>query len=168
MSVKCFNDVMQNAIEVRIGKMPVRIASLSGQFLIKLDAWLDRNDRTMKDAYDMMYILSLYYDVRAVVEGITPPSSVDLNVEDNSDGLIILGAMWLADDISHQLSIEHLQYYAEILARELGYGADSRLIVQCYKSVPKDSKLTFEDVYSAWERIRLGLEREMEIKKCLR
>lgn len=58
MSVRCFADVMQHADKVTVDDLfAFHIASLSGQFLIKLDAWNDRHLTTKKDAADMYYIL---------------------------------------------------------------------------------------------------------------
>ena len=50
---------MEHAIPVKINEeFTVYIASLAGQFLIKLDSWMDRHDRDHKDAEDMYYILA--------------------------------------------------------------------------------------------------------------
>ena len=62
MSVKGFDEVLSEAITVNIdGEFDIRIASLHGLFLLKFNAWLDRNIETSKDAEDMSFILSNYF-----------------------------------------------------------------------------------------------------------
>ena len=51
MSVKGFDEVLDEAIRVSIdNEFEISIASLHGLFLLKLNAWLDRNIGTNKDA----------------------------------------------------------------------------------------------------------------------
>ncbi|MBP5327152.1 MAG: hypothetical protein J6Y98_04490 [Bacteroidales bacterium] len=62
MSVRCFSEVMNQADRVTVeGEFSFRLASLSGQFLLKLDTWSDRHYNTRKDAADMVYILQNVY-----------------------------------------------------------------------------------------------------------
>lgn len=62
MSVKGFAEVLREAITVCVdNEFEIRIASLHGLFLLKLNAWLDRNIGTNKDAEDMWYIVDNYY-----------------------------------------------------------------------------------------------------------
>ena len=62
MSVKGFDEVLSKAITVSIdNEFEIKIASLHGLFLLKLNAWLDRNIGTNKDAEDMWYIVDNYY-----------------------------------------------------------------------------------------------------------
>lgn len=53
MSVKGFNEALSKAATVSIDdKFKIKIASLQGLFLLKFNAWLDRNTCTNKDAED--------------------------------------------------------------------------------------------------------------------
>lgn len=62
MSVKCFKDVMSMSDTVMIDDaITLKMATLSGQFLIKFDTWLDRHLLTDKDAADMLYIMDNFY-----------------------------------------------------------------------------------------------------------
>ncbi len=62
MSVKGFDEVLSEAITVSIDdEFEIKIASLHGLFLLKFNAWLDRNVKTSKDAEDMSFILSNYF-----------------------------------------------------------------------------------------------------------
>ena len=81
MSVKCFADVMENAIPISVNdEFTVHIAPLAGQFFIKLDSWMDRHDRDHKDADDMFFILGKFY-MTSVMDGQTPTDDVDDNEE---------------------------------------------------------------------------------------
>lgn len=63
MSVKGFNEALSECITVNIDdEFDIKIASLHGLFILKLNAWLDRNIKTSKDAEDMSFILSNYFN----------------------------------------------------------------------------------------------------------
>ena len=86
MSVKCFTEVMNRSMPITIDKLfNINIATLAGQFLIKLDAWNDRHtaEYDSKDADDMFLILSRYHDAYIKEPNITPPDAVDYNNHDN-------------------------------------------------------------------------------------
>ena len=62
MSVKGFDEALSDAITVNVDdEFDIKIASLHGLFLLKFNAWLDRNIQTSKDAEDMSFILSNYF-----------------------------------------------------------------------------------------------------------
>lgn len=64
MSVKNFDEILNNAITVLVdNEFEVKIVSLSGLFMLKMNAWVDRHNTTSKDAEDMYYIISNYHDV---------------------------------------------------------------------------------------------------------
>lgn len=165
MSVKSFNDVMAKAVEVKIGAFPVRIATLSGQFLIKLDAWLDRNDRTSKDAYDMLYILSKYYYSKLLQPDSQIPDDVDLSVEDNTDGQIIYGSMWLASDLRQVLSTKHLEYYVGVISDEVEKGPKSRLLQHFINYMDIDDDDNYTNIYNVWSNINRILNDELARRK---
>lgn len=49
ISVKCFTDVMDHSIAVSINNsFDVNIATLAGQFFIKLDSYMDRHTKNLK------------------------------------------------------------------------------------------------------------------------
>lgn len=165
MSVKSFNDVMASAIDVEIGEVPIKIATLGGQFLIKLDAWLDRNDRTSKDAYDMLYILSKYYYAHLLQPDVQIPDDVDLDVEDNTDGQIIYGAMWLASDLRPVLSTEHLEFYAGIIGHEIDKGPDSRLLQHFINYMGIDDDDNYATMRKVWSCIQHIFSDELAKRK---
>lgn len=125
MSVKGFDEVLSEAITVSIdNEFEIRIASLHGLFLLKLNAWLDRNIGTNKDAEDMWYIVDNYY-LANEGRGVHP----EVYELDGFD-LIVGGAYWMAHDIADLLSQEQIAYYADVIRKEIEREEDSRLVVQ--------------------------------------
>lgn len=165
MSVKCFNDVMSKAIDIKIGEVPIRIATLCGQFLIKLDAWLDRNDRTSKDAYDILYILSKYYYAKLLQPDAEIPDDVNFNVEDDTDGQIIYGSMWLASDLCQVLSTKHLKYYTDLISNEIDKGPDSRLLQHFINYMDIDDDNNYANILKVWSNIKRILNNELAKRK---
>lgn len=126
MSVRCFDDVMAHADTVSVDNaLSFRIASLSGQFLIKLDAWSDRHALTKKDASDMVNILRNVYVAYALSRQALPP---EINIEASEFDVVVAGAEWIASDLCLILSKEHRQFYATMLQNEVNQEEDSVLI----------------------------------------
>ena len=126
MSVRCFEDVMRSADKVTVnGDFAFRLASLSGQFLIKLDTWNDRRMKTKKDAVDMAFLLQNIYVAYALAHDGLPPE-VDTNTEQFD--VIVAGAEWMAADLKKILSDKHRHFYAEMLRNELAKNEESPLL----------------------------------------
>ncbi len=126
MSVRCFEDVMRYADNVQIEEdYTFRIASLSGQFLIKLDTWQDRHLRTKKDATDMVFILQNIYVAYALSHDALP---VEIDIDAEHFDVVVAGAEWIASDLKNILSEEHKVYYAQLLDSELSQNEDSPLL----------------------------------------
>ena len=157
MSVKCFEDVMKEAVTVTIDDLvEVKMAPLCGQFLIKLDSWNDRHSATDKDAEDMLFILKNYLDIQLLCQNDnTPPDAV--NFEDESTNTIIWGAQWLAYDISKLLTKEHLQFYTELISKEIEQEEKSELIYHFMKYYGNkevdDISNYYESCRSIWNEI---------------
>lgn len=125
MSVKGFDEVLSEAITVSIdNEFKVKIASLYGLFLLKFNAWLDRNAKTSKDAEDMSFILSNYF--LANLDREIHPEVYDW---ENFDEYIV-GGYWLAHDLVTLLDAKQLNYYKEVIEGELTKEEESRLINQ--------------------------------------
>lgn len=145
MSVKGFDEVLSEAITVNIDdKFDIRIASLHGLFLLKFNAWLDRNIETSKDAEDMSFILSNYF-----------MANLDRNVytevydwEDFDE--YIVGGYWLAHDLLLLLTKEQIVYYRGCIEKELENEDESRLFNQILEH---SYGLTYETVKGAWRTI---------------
>ena len=126
MSVRCFDDVMAHADRVLVdNSFSFHLASLSGQFLIKLDAWSDRNALTKKDASDMVHILRNVYVAYALSRQALPP---EINIEASEFDVVVAGAEWIAADLTQMLSKEHRQFYATMLQDEVNQEENSALI----------------------------------------
>lgn len=125
MSVKGFDEVLSQAVTVKIDdEFEIKIASLHGLFLLKLNAWLDRNLSTNKDAEDMWYIIENYYFANEG-RGVRP----EVYELDGFD-LAVGGAYWMAHDIADLLDKEQLIFYRDILRKEVSLEEDSRLMLQ--------------------------------------
>lgn len=145
MSVKGFDEVLSEAITVNIdGEFDIRIASLHGLFLLKFNAWLDRNIETSKDAEDMSFILSNYF-----------MANLDRNVYtevydwENFDEYIV-GGYWLARDLLLLLTKEQIVYYKGCIEKKLEKDDESKLFNQI---IEHSYGLTYETVKGAWQTI---------------
>lgn len=154
MSVRCFVDVMRFADKVIVDDtFVVWMAPISGQLLIKLDAWLDRHLKKDTDASDMMYLLKNVYGAYVAVK---EPLPREVNLEDADFDVIVAGAQWMAAELRTMLTIEHRLYYSEILEKELAQEESSALMQDLVR-------------YSGDERHWSVLERAIcELAKILR
>ena len=158
MSVKCFTDVMDHSIAVSINNsFDVNIATLAGQFFIKLDSYMDRHTKNHKDADDMFFILEKYY-VSKVLDSDEIPDDVILE-EDNE---IIRGAQWLASEIKHILSDEHLADYSDMIKTELDKKTESDLIKDFIKLYGDEKDDAYDVSLSIWTNIYDILNKEIE------
>lgn len=145
MSVKGFDQVLSNSITVSIdNEFSVKIASLHGLFVLKLDAWVDRNLVTSKDAEDMSFILQNYF-MANMDRGI---HSEVYDWEDFDE--YVAGAYWIAFDIANLLKKEHLTYYIDTIKDELKKEEESRLINQI---VENTRSLNYDTIRKAWQMI---------------
>lgn len=145
MSVKGFNEVLSEAITVNIdNEFNIKIASLHGLFLLKFNAWMDRNIRTSKDAEDMSFILSNYF-MANLDRGIHQEVYEWVNFED-----FRVGGYWLAYDLVSLLSPLQLRYYTNAIQSELDKGEESRLINQMLENT---HGLRYELIRDTWQVI---------------
>lgn len=145
MSVKGFDEVLSEAITVSIDdEFKVKIASLHGLFLLKLNAWLDRNAKTSKDAEDMSFILSNYF-----MANLDREIHQEVYDWENFDEYIV-GGYWLAHDLVTLLNVNQLNYYKEVIEGELAKQEESRLINQM---IENSYSLKYETAREAWQVI---------------
>lgn len=160
MSVKCFQDVLSHAVKVNINdSFSVFMAPLCGQFLIKLDAWIDRHDRVDKDASDMLYILSKYF-LTMLLSASEIPEEVDIEHDSTSDNLIA-GAQWIASDLKGILSSEHLKYYIDFIEEEMSQETESKLIGQFVHYLGDENEDVVEITKNIWKSIQHVFEQEL-------
>lgn len=138
MSVKGFDEVLSEAITVSIdNEFNIKIASLHGLFLLKFNAWLDRNISTSKDAEDMSFILTHYFSAN-IDRGIHP----EVFDWENFDEYIV-GGYWLAYDLRPLLNKSQIGYYNDCFKKELEMEENSMLINQILEN---SHSLTYEQV----------------------
>lgn len=159
MSVKCFADVMGNAIPISFNnEFTVHIAPLAGQFFIKLDSWMDRHDRDHKDAEDMFFILDKFY-LTSIMDGQIPPDDVDLDKED-----LIRSAQWIGSNMRDTLSTDHLNYYSEKIHEELIKGTESELLKDFIKLYGDEKEDANETSCAIWNSIYEVLNKEISVR----
>ncbi len=164
MSVKCFEDVMARSLSVSIDdNITFQIAPLCGQFLIKLDTWIDRHAKTNKDAVDMYYFLTKYYTTK-VMNGATPPDEIYLSDDKEDLELDILSARWLALDIAKLLSDEHLKYYINIIQDELSKEENSTLLYHFMNNFSDGKEDKYEASFNIWGAIKDFFSKELETR----
>lgn len=145
MSVKGFDEVLSEAITVSIDdEFKVKIASLHGLFLLKFNAWLDRNAKTSKDAEDMSFILSNYF-----MANLDREIHQEVYDWENFDEYIV-GGYWGAYDLVTLLNTKQLNYYKEVIEDELTKEEESRLINQM---IENSYGLKYETVRDTWQAI---------------
>ena len=160
MSVKCFADVMKNAIPISIdGEFTVHIAPLAGQFFIKLDSWMDRHDLDHKDADDMFFILDKFY-MTSIMDDQIPTDDVD---NDNKEDLI-RGAQWIASYMRSLLSKDHLSYYSNKIKEELDKETESELIKDFILLYGDEKEEAYETCYAIWHKIYEILNKEISAR----
>lgn len=154
MSVKGFDEVLSEAITVNIdNEFDIKIASLHGLFLLKFNAWLDRNVETSKDAEDMSFILSNYF--MANLDRNAYPEVYDWEKFDE----YIVGGYWLARDLLLLLTKEQIAYYNGCIAKELEKDDESRLFNQI---IEHSYGLTYETVKETWQIIADVFQKAIE------
>lgn len=153
MSVLGFSAADETSIKVMIDEeIEIKIASLSGIFLLKISAWNDRNHKTNKDADDIGFILNNYLEINRekayeFYEEVYP--------EDHT--IITGGATLLGKDILMALKNHEAAKIKiiEILEKEIAAEEESRLINQI---VETHRTLGYDDVFKSIKNIALQLK----------
>ncbi|MDY5900646.1 MAG: nucleotidyltransferase [Candidatus Limisoma sp.] len=154
MSVKGFNEVLSEAITVNIdNEFDIKIASLHGLFVLKFNAWLDRNVQTSKDAEDMSFILSNYF-----IANLDRNGYPEVYVWQTFDAYFV-GGYWLARDLLLLLTKEQIAYYKDCIEKELEKDDGSRLFNQI---IEHSYGLTFGTVKKTWQIIADVFQKAIE------
>lgn len=150
MSVLGFKAADEASLPVRIDdETEIKIATLSGIFILKIIAWKDRHKRNNKDADDIGFILGNYlsiYEERAAT-----------NYYDEVYGQeffknTVAGAVLLGIDIRELLKrhVETLATILEILLEEINKKEESKLINQILET---HRSLYYEEVQQSLQNI---------------
>lgn len=144
MSVSGFTDVVKHALEISVDdSFVIHVATLPGIFILKLNAWSNRNIETNRDADDMAFIISSYLEIneqRAVDE--------NYDLYENDDFTTFnAGAALLGRDMKAILkeNPEILNEFVGILRAETDLIEDSKLINQMMET---HALLNYEEVYN--------------------
>ena len=125
MSVKGFNEALDRPINVCIDdSFDIKVVSLQGLFVLKLNAWLDRNLQSNKDAEDLWCIIDNYYyanEHRGIYPEVYDIENFDLSVA---------GAYWLAKDLCQILAKDTINYFRNVIMAEIENDGGGRLVMQ--------------------------------------
>lgn len=152
MTVLGFSAVNDAVLKVNVDEdIEIRIASLSGIFLLKIVAWRDRNHKTNKDADDMAFILQNYLEIHR-------DESLEYYEEIyTEDHTILKGGAILLGIHLYQLLVAYpdaKQRIAEILTAEIEKKEQSKLINQILET---HKALKYEEVLECIQNINIQL-----------
>lgn len=149
MSVQGFDEALKDFMIVRVdSEFDIRVVSLPGLFLLKLNAWIERNLETSKDGEDLWYIIENYFDA---YQEHYAEINYHQEIYDMDDfDLSVAGAVWLGYDIASILTPAQLSYYHNILKQELSLEEESRLIEHMMK---QNRSVSYEKVYRVISQI---------------
>lgn len=145
MSVKGFDNVLADALTVSLDNVvDIKLASLHGLWVLKLNAWKDRHLTTDKDAVDMSFIIDNYFIANL-------DRNTHMEVYDHPNfNPYLAGGIWLAYDVASLLNKEQLVYYRDCILSETNKEEESTLINQI---LDNDKSLKYEQVLETWKEI---------------
>ena len=154
MSVLGFTAADESAVKVSIdNETEIKIATLSGIFILKIIAWKDRNQRNNKDADDIGFILENYLSIHEERAATTYYEEV-YGLEPFRH--TTAGAVLLGKDINELLKHhqETIASILEILNEELNKKEESKLLNQIIET---HKSLYYEEVLQSIQNIVNGL-----------
>ncbi|TXD85519.1 hypothetical protein ESY86_02625 [Subsaximicrobium wynnwilliamsii] len=157
MSVLGFTAAGESALKVKIdNETEIKIASLTGIFILKIIAWKDRNQTNNKDADDIGFILGNYLSIHEERAATTYYEEVYAAEPFKST---TAGAVLLGKDINDLLK-NHQETIApilEILNEALNNKEESKLINQIIET---HKSLNYEEVLQSIQNIVDGLRQK--------
>lgn len=157
MSVLGFTAADEAALPVRIDdETEIKIATLSGIFILKIIAWKDRHQRNNKDADDMGFILENYLSIHEERAATKYYNEV---YEIEAFSIITGGAVLLGKDIKELLEnhTETIETIFEILTEEVNKKEESVLLNQIIET---HKSLSYEEVLQSIQNIVNGLNQK--------
>lgn len=157
MSVLGFTAADEAALPVRIDdETEIKIATLSGIFILKIIAWKDRHQSNNKDADDIGFILENYLSIheeRAATKYYNEVYEVE------AFSITTGGAVLIGKDIKELLEnhSETLETILEILTEEVNKKEESTLINQIIET---HKSLSYEEVLQSIQNIVNGLNQK--------
>ncbi len=157
MSVLGFTAADEAALTVRIDdKTEIKIATLSGIFILKIIAWKDRHQRNNKDADDIGFILENYLSIHEERAAIKYYNEV---YEIEAFSITKGGAALLGKDIQELLEnhTETIETILEILNEEVNKKEESTLLNQIIET---HKSLSYEEVLQSIQNVVSGLNQK--------
>jgi predicted nucleotidyltransferase len=157
MSVLGFTAADESAVKVSIdNETEIKIATLSGIFILKIIAWKDRNLSNNKDADDIGFILENYLSIH---EERAATNYYEEIYGTESFKKTTAGAVLLGKDINDLLEKHHetVASILEILNEELNKKVESKLINQIIET---HKSLYYEEVLQSIQNIVDGLNQK--------
>lgn len=124
MTVRGFSAVLSHCIEIVVpdAGYSFQIPTAAGLFLLKLDAWIDRHNKTDKDAQDMRYLMDSYY----LPQCTEPKYEAVFDIPNFT--VLKAGAYMLAMDMCELLAEENLRFYHDLMYSEVQNAEASPLL----------------------------------------
>ena len=145
MSVLGFKEVAKATDKFQIDNgVEIEVASLVGVFILKLVAWQDRNNQTNKDADDIAFIISNYFNInqeRAITE------YSEIMFEDDDFSFEKAGALLIGIDVALLLGNSDyiINKLIKIVEKEIGKQEESVLLNQIIET---NSNFNYEETLS--------------------
>ncbi len=161
MSVLGFNEVAKATEKFQIDNgVEIEVASLVGVFILKLVAWQDRNNQTNKDADDIAFIISNYFNInqdRAIAE------YSEIMFEDDDFSFEKAGALLIGIDVALLLGNSDyiINKLMKIVEKEIGKLEESVLINQIIET---NSNFNYEETLSCLMNFIRGVIANQEDK----
>lgn len=143
MTIRGFSAVLSHCVEIVVpdAGYSFQIPTAAGLFLLKLDAWIDRHNKTDKDAQDMRYLMDSYY----LPQCTEPKYEAVFDIPNFT--VLKAGAYMLAMDMCELLTEENLRFYHNLMYNEVQKAEASPLLQM---TMQRDD---YTDVRDAWAQM---------------
>lgn len=155
MSVLGFAEVKNSTKQVIIDEnLTIKVASLDGIFILKLNAWVERHIEHNRDADDMGFILNNYLTINEERAATEHYNDIYLMDDFNSK---ISGAKLLGMDMAKIIGDNHAtkKKIIEIIKTEINKEEQSKLINQIIET---NKSFSYEETLSCLKNIITGLK----------
>ena len=155
MTVLGFKEVNSATVEIELDEsVSIKIASLAGIFILKVFAWIDRSNKTNKDADDIAFIINNYLSIneQRAGEDYYEQIYLDENYSIESAGAKLLG---IDTAIILQEYPDTKDKIIAIIETEIRKEDESRLINQMIET---NTNFEYEETLHCLESIVIGLK----------
>lgn len=152
MTIRGFSVVLSHCVEIVVpdAGYSFRIPTAAGLFLLKLDAWIDRHNKTDKDAQDMRYLMDSCY----LPQCTDPKYEAVFDIPDFT--VLKAGAYMLAMDMCELLTKDDLRFYYDLMCEEVQKAEASSLLQMTMRCGD------YTEVKQAWTLMRDVLQKHLD------